>query len=380
MINVDKTGVDMELAIFGAQSIALGTYQAFYKLFPQKEICCFLVTRKESNPLQLAGIPVLELSAFASGLTQEDKDKLKILIATPENIMDDIEAALERFGFKNYIRQTSMRWAALMGYYYISNAQYMPLPAFLVGCHKANLHMFMAKFYKDQPLTENYDLPDWLTPVQAGAALCRERVAAVLDCGGEHISQKNGNYSELTVLYWMWKKYLSQEKAEGRSNVEYICEEKEYYGLCHYRRILELSKDDILRLADNEIDVVLPFPMPYEPDIEEHHKRYLADEDWNALLAALGELQPEYASAFPAILKQQYFYNYNIILAKKNVLAKYCRWLFPILERVEQLSKPRGWERQDRYIGYMGETLETLYFMLNKDELNIAHTGCRFLI
>lgn len=135
-----------------------------------------------------------------------------------------------------------------------------------------------------------------------------------------------------------------------------------------------------MRLADNEIDVVLPFPMPYEPDIEEHHKRYLADEDWNALLAALGELQPEYASAFPAILKQQYFYNYNIILAKKNVLAKYCRWLFPILERVEQLSKPRGWERQDRYIGYMGETLETLYFMLNKDELNIAHTGCRFLI
>ena len=77
---------------------------------------------------------------------------------------------------------------------------------------------------------------------------------------------------------------------------------------------------------------------------------------------------------------QQYFYNYNIILARKDVLAEYCQWLFPILERVEQLSKPRGWERQDRYIGYMGETLETLYFMTNKDKLNIVHTGCRFLL
>lgn len=33
--------------------------------------------------------------------------------------------------------------------------------------------------------------------------------------------------------------------------------------------------------------------------------------------------------------------------------------LFPILERTEQLSIPRGWERCDRYIGYLGENLMT---------------------
>ena len=54
-------------------------------------------------------------------------------------------------------------------------------------------------------------------------------------------------------------------------------------------------------------------------------------------------------------------------------------WL-PILERVEQLSEPKGWERKDRYIGYMGETLETLYFLHNQNCLNIMHTGCRFLV
>ena len=125
---------------------------------------------------------------------------------------------------------------------------------------------------------------------------------------------------------------------------------------------------------------MLPYPMPYEPDIEEHHKRYLAEGDWQALLTALEEVHPEYAKAFSAVLCQQYLYNYNIILARKEVLADYCQWLFPVLERVEHLSEPKGWERKDRYIGYMGETLETLYFMYNRDKLEIVYTGCRFLV
>ena len=68
-----------------------------------------------------------------------------------------------------------------------------------------------------------------------------------------------------------------------------------------------------------------------------------------------------------------------MILGKKSVLRDYCEWLFPILERVEERSVPKGSERADRYIGYMGETLETLYFMKNRDCLNIVHTDCRML-
>lgn len=369
----------MNIAIFGAQSIALGLYQAFHKLYPQKDICCFLVSSRKNNPTQLAGIPVQELSTFASELSQEDKDNLQILIATPENVMKDIEMTLENYGFKNHIRQTSLRWAELMGYYYMCNTPYITLSALPVGCHKSDICMFMAKFYKDKPLIENYHLPQWITSVQVGAILCKERVADFFDCTGDNISVKNGNYSELTALYWMWKNHLSEENSEAKHNPELIDRKSKYYGLCHYRRILELSEDDILRLADNDIDLVLPFPMPYEPNIEEHHKRYLSDGDWKALLTALEEIRPDDAAALPAILKQQYLYHYNIILAKKHVLAQYCQWLFPVLERVEQLSEPKGWERKDRYIGYMGETLATLYFMLNKDKRNIVYTGCRFL-
>ena len=230
----------------------------------------------------------------------------------------------------------------------------------------------------DKPLSADYDLPEWITPIQVGAVRSQKRVADILDCDGENISAKNGNYSELTALYWIWRNRLGGDPSGSAGN--------EYYVLSHYRRILELTEDDVLRLVDNGVDVVLPYPMPYEPDIEEHHKRYLKEEDWKAVQRAVQELQPGYAKAFEGILKQKYFYNYNIILARKEVLKEYCGWLFPILERVEELSIPRGAERSDRYIGYIAETLETLYFMYHaadkpaENRLNIMHAGYRFLV
>ncbi|WP_408641721.1 DUF4422 domain-containing protein [Sporofaciens musculi] len=211
-------------------------------------------------------------------------------------------------------------------------------------------------------------------PIQVGADNCSTRIADLLDNKGENISYKNGNYSELTGLYWIWKNKLCCRGTGDGDN-------RQYYGLVQYRRMFDFSADDLLRLADNDVDVVLPYPMPYEPNIHAHHERYLKEEDWNALLAALKELQPEYADAFSEILEQQYFYNYNIILAKKKiVLREYCEWLFPILERAEELSVPRGNERRDRYIGYMGETLETLYFVKKSKCLNIVHAECRLIV
>lgn len=361
----------MDLAIYGAQGIALGAYEAIHNLYPVKEIRCFIVTERGANTEYLSGVPVLELEAFSGSLSEQEKGEIEILIATPENVMPVIEKNLDEHGLFCHVRLDSSRWAELMGYHYASDRDYMPLSALPIGYHKVTIHMYMAKFHKDKPLAGKYDLPEWVTPVQAGAALCEERVADILDCDGENISAKNGNYSELTVLYWLWKNHLL-----GRTSDE----KYEYYGLEHYRRVLELTDDDILRLGDNSVDVVLPYPMPYEPNIEAHHKRYLTKEDWDAVGAAVLELQPEYAEAFPGVLSRRFLYNYNLILAKKEVLAEYCNWLFPILERVEKLSVPKASERSDRYVGYIGESLTTLYFMFHKDDLNIAHAGCRFLI
>ncbi len=357
--------------IYGAQGIALAAYKAIHNISPSRIVRCFLVTERGANAESLSGLPVLELNVFSGLLSAEERKKIEILIATPENVMPEIERSLDERGFFCHVRLTSERFAALTGYYYADDKRYLPLSALPVGYHKAELRVFMAKFHGDKPLVGSYDIPEWVTPIQVGAVLSEKRVADVTDCDGENISKKNGNYSELTALYWVWKNRLQHDEGEGKW---------EYYGLVHYRRMLEFSRDDVTRLADNDVDVVLPYPMPYEPNIHAHHKRYLKNADWEAMLKAVREVQPEYANVFPDVLEQQYLYNYNIILAKKAVLREYCEWLFPILERTEELSEPKGSDRRDRYIGYMGETLETLYFMKNTDRFNIVHAGCKLLV
>lgn len=360
----------MQIVIYGAQAIALGVYKAIKTLFPNQEISCFLVTEIKKNALVLGGIPVRELHEFAAGMSQEDKDNTEVLIGTPEAVMKPIEKSLEEAGLYCHVRVDSIRWAQMQQAAFIKTGKFMPLAAYPVGFHMPELQIYKIVHHKDTELMCQFEDPEYIHNLQVGAADTGIRIADNKDNEGENISAKNRNYSELTGLYWMWK---NQVKIDADNLTK-------YYGLAHYRRVFDLSEDDQRKLVDNDIDAVLPYPMPYEPDIEEHHKRYLSDSEWNAVMQALEELQPEDAEAFKDILKQGYLYNYNIIIAKGKVLDDYCSWLFPLLFRIEEINDPKGTKNPNRYMGYVGETLETLYFMHNKQNLKIAHAGCRFLV
>ena len=357
----------MKVVIYGAQGIALGAYNAIKLLHPEKKIACFLVTERGINSATLGGIPVTELSEYIKDKTEEEKANVTVLICTPENVMESIEKSLDEVGMNNHIRIDSLKWACLQEKAFTLSGTFAPLSTFSVGSKKADIEVFKMVHHKDKPLVTNYKDPVYVTSVQVGASFADIRMTECIDNQGENISEKNGDYSELTGLYWIWKNKIKRQ-------------DDTYYGLAHYRRFLELSEDDLLRLADNDIDVVLPYPMPYEPNIEAHHLRYLSDSEWDAVLHALEELHPDYSRAFKDILKQEYFYNYNVILAKKDVIDDYCSWLFPLLFRIEENNDPNKEKEPNRYMGYVGETLETLYFMYNKDKLKIAHVGCRFLI
>ena len=50
-----------------------------------------------------------------------------------------------------------------------------------------------------------------------------------LDNSGEHISELNKAYCELTTQYWAWKNM-----------------EADYYGFCHYRRYFSFNKKTFL--------------------------------------------------------------------------------------------------------------------------------------
>lgn len=349
----------MRTFIFGARGYALGAYMAMKSLYPEREVEGFLVSERGINPLSLGGLPVNVLGEYAAGLSEAEKAEVRIVIATPEDVQEEIEKTLLSFGFRNIERLGSGAWAKMMGDYFDSTGEFRTLSSLPAGKDKPDISIFRACSSFDRKLKNPLVLSGEYSDVD------------VETTDGINIAGKNGNYSELTVLYWIWKNHLCDNGLKDKA---------EYFGLAQYRRMFELSEEDFLRIAGNDIDVVLPYPLPYEPDINAHHERYLKEADWSALLKALEELQPEYAKYFPKVLGQKYLYNYNVILAKKSVLKDYCEWLFPILERTEELSDPKGIERSDRYIGYMGETLETLYFMKNSAQLKVVHAGCRMYV
>lgn len=347
-----------QLMIYGAKALALGACLAVQKLYPEYSVKGFIVKSFINNPDTLAGLPVWELSDVR-------EKEIPVLIAAPEDVHGEIIRDLKANGFFHYTCMDSELEAKLMEKYFKDLGLFDALHSMPIGTETKKLNVYMAKSNKDRPLKKIYHLPKWIYPLWVGTALNGTAGQGYTDNSGENISEKNGNYCELTALYWIWK--------NGRPNMDYL-------GLCHYRRILDITEEDLMRLGNNDIDVILPWPTLHEPNILEHHSRYMNEGDWNAMQQALKELQPEYAGAFPEILAYPYFYNYNIFIAKREVFHEYCRWLFPILERTEELSVPKGNERSDRYIGYLGENLLTLFFMYHRNDFKIAHTGRDMLV
>lgn len=345
-----------KIVIYGAGMVGVSIYYALREIAPDCTIDNFIVSDKEGNPSEIDGIKVICLNEYS------DRD-VQVFIATPENYHAAIVKALQMNGFHQYICIDSDLEAQIMKYYYDRRHLFPSLSDLERGAEKPEVAIYIARFHKDQKLSSPKELPVWMSPIQAGAALTDIKIAEIRDDAGENISRKNVNYSELSAMYWL-NKHI----------------DKEYIGLFHYRRMLDISREDLFKLKNNQVDVILPYPTIYDPDIGEHHKRYIKDSDWEAMQRALEELAPEYAKAAPSIFAGRYFYNYNMLLARKEVFRQYCDWMFPILERTEELSVPKGSDRADRYIGYLGENLTTLFFIYHKNDFKIFHAGRKMLL
>lgn len=188
-------------------------------------------------------------------------------------------------------------------------------------------------------------------PVHAGRALGPD-LGYAGDNTGEHISEKNRGYCELTVLYWVWK------NLDGDA-----------VGLCHYRRYLGgrtlVGKwERILTGAQaerylREADVLLPKPRNYR--IETNYSQYAHAhhaKDLDAAREVIREAYPDYLPAFDRVMARTWGHRFNMMVMGRETLDAYCTWLFDILFRLEERIDTADYSDYDRRVyGFLGERL-----------------------
>ena len=205
--------------------------------------------------------------------------------------------------------------------------------------------------------------PQYVIPIQVGAALTDERICELTDDTGDNISALNKDFSECTALYWCWK------------NVEDV----DYIGFFHYARFMDIPGDDLSQIAKADIDILLTTPMLTGAPIKDFFcPRYIPRKDWRLMEGALLELYPEYESTISLYNRAFCYPGANLSIMKKDIFDEYASFAFSVMDQVTGYYRDNGIVRQDRYAGYLMENLLAIFVMHNKDRFKIAYTDFFF--
>lgn len=302
--------------IYGAQTIAYGAYVAIKYLYgriPQY----FIVSSLENNPSEIDGIPVKTINCVSCDML--------IIVA----VGDLLQSQIQLMGYPNVFRLNSHEEHLLMSKYFGNR---FPLAA--AGNAKPTFTLYESHCGKDKPLRNPPVLQAWETVIWADDY------------------PKNLQYCEMSAACWIWKNATS-----------------DWVGLEHYRRHLLVTPE----MLSEDVHAILPLPYICYPNEIAQFRRFVSEDVFNALLQALKTLHIKEYEAYLAILNGQLQYTYNLVIAKKEVYFSYCEWFFEITEYMETFFDSVPELFNTRALSYVAEVLTNLYFMHNKDHLNIKH-------
>lgn len=362
----DKLLSDTKIYIIGAQSRAKTLTGYLRALYPETSVAAYLVDDAEKNEPEIEGSPVLRLEKENVYHTE-----YPVFIATKGIYHEKFQKGLREIGFGKIIPVTAeidnyFRNAYVKQKFRYDGREFRRLDQQNITCAEAAFSacIYMAESVYDKPLQGSYVCPEYERPIQVGAALTDKRLAPdiLTDCEGEHISEKNRQYCELTALYWMWK----------HAGEDII-------GLAHYRRHFILPDHWLERMESNSIDVVLPVPTCVFPNIDENYRERHDPSDWDYLLEYLQREFPEDYEVGIRVFKDNLYSPCNMFIMRKPVLDDLCAWMFPILDEVVAHGGIKADTYLNRYPGFLSERLMTLYFEKHKRDYRIVYADKMFL-
>lgn len=196
---------------------------------------------------------------------------------------------------------------------------------------------------------KRFDVPEdaMYIPLHVGHKDAKEDFGYMGDDTGDHISNLNCYYAELSGVYWVWKNYFDAD----------------YVGICHYRRFLvsedgyafpEAEYERILQEYDIVTTKQLVLPGSYRNGFGAHHNVSTLDETGRIIQ----ELFPEDYDTFESLVHQNKTYFGNIMVAKKELYDAYCAWLFAIFfELHKRVDLTFADDYHKRVFGFISEFL-----------------------
>lgn len=172
------------------------------------------------------------------------------------------------------------------------------------------------------------------------------------DNTGEHISEKNPTFCELTGLYWAWKNL-----------------DADYVGLAHYRRHFAgdgkgdplsrvLTEDEAARLLTGR-DGILPKKRHYViENLYDHYAHTCHVGPLDVTGEILREKYPAYLPAFERLKTRRSAHMFNMFILRRDHLQAYCAWLFDILFELERRVDATQYDAfHARFFGRVSELL-----------------------
>lgn len=373
--NINKT------YIFGAHSRARTLAVYLMKLYPNISIEAFLTDDAEENPTDINGIPVLDLSdmtelsdAASMGIILQND--IPVFIGTRGVFRAQIEEHLRALGFADIYPVTvdldlQLRNDFLKVYYEERGKEFVKIDSLQAEneegtvCNCDNAAVYVAKSIFDKQLMTPYSPAPYEKEIQVGAALTQERLAEdiCVDNAGEHISEKNKQYCELTALYWIWKNA-----------------KEEIVGLVHYRRHFLLPDNWSAIMERNSIDVILPVPLHVEPNLEANYKSRHDGSDLDYLFEYVRRKEKEEYLNLKNFYAEGLYSPCNMFIMRKEVLCDLCEWLFPLLDAVVEHGGQKEDNYLNRYPGFLSERLLSYFFQKNRNKYNVVYADKNFLM
>ena len=201
---------------------------------------------------------------------------------------------------------------------------------------------------------------DIYLPVHVGS-VGKPSIGFARDDTGDHISEKNPKFCELTGLYWAWKNLSA-----------------EYIGLAHYRRHFSIKvrknlKESVLSREQLEpillkTDVILPKKRHYFVETIYSHYAYTFDASHlDITREIILEKYPAYLENFDRKMKARSAHMFNMLIMKREYLDQYCTWLFDILFELEKRIPTEHISSFDaRFIGRVSERLLDVWLLQNQ--------------